>query len=128
MGFSGVVNGITSPAANNLTDAMLLTLRCKELEHKNKILQQQYDELKHQSSRERKMLEIMKNTLQLDMDTMKKTTSGLEDQVTSLLLNFDVNLSVNTDATTVSTRKDSSSRKSNFFVSFVEFGRRSISY
>jgi hypothetical protein len=60
-------------------------MRCKELERRNKVLQQRYDNLHHQLTQERKVLQEVTSIMKLDMDEMKKTTSELESVVISLL-------------------------------------------
>lgn len=71
----------TSPSSK----PVLLAMRCKELESSNKVLQQRYDNLHHQLTQERKVLQEITSIMKLDMDEMKKTTSELEDVVISLL-------------------------------------------
>jgi RNase adaptor protein for sRNA GlmZ degradation len=80
MGLPGTVNE-TSPSSK----VVLLSLRCKELESRNQVLQQRYDDLQQQLIQERKLLHEITNVMKLDMDAMKKTTSELEDVVISLL-------------------------------------------
>jgi hypothetical protein len=80
MGLPGTVNE-TSPSSK----VVLLSLRCKELESRNQVLQQRYDDLQQQLIQERTVLHEITNVMKLDMDAMKKTTSELEDVVISLL-------------------------------------------
>lgn len=48
-------------------------------------MQQRYDNLHHQLTQERKVLQEVTSIMKLDMDEMKKTTSELESVVISLL-------------------------------------------
>ena len=69
---------------------LLSSVRCKELEDKNKEMQQSYENLHQQLIQERKVFNDIACTFQLDMDRMKSTTIELEKQVFSLLQRSDL--------------------------------------
>ena len=73
-----------SPSSAN-TDMTSLMLQCQELRQRNESLKKKNDELKQQLTHERISFEDVVDTMKRDMDTMKKTTTELEDQVNVLL-------------------------------------------
>jgi hypothetical protein len=73
-----------NPSSGN-TDMRSLILQCQELRLRNEALEKNNNELKQQLQHERTSFQDVIDTMKHDMDTMKKTTTELEDQVNLLI-------------------------------------------
>ena len=76
---------MTLSSEANATDTTLLNMELEGLESRNRELEQRCSNLQTQLSKERKTLMDVTNSMQFDMDRMKKTISELENLLGALL-------------------------------------------